>query len=294
HFAAQGVISRAYDIVIAGGVESMSRVPLGSSTAEGSPMSPTLRERYPEGLVNQGVSAELIADRWDLSREMLDVYAAGSHARAADAAAHGLFDTQVIPVPTPEGVVAADETVRPATTVDALAALPSAFRTDAMAERFPDLDWRITAGSSSPLTDGASAVLIMGDDVAASLGLRPRARFHSFAVVGDDPLMMLTGPIPATRRILHRAGLSIGDIDAFEVNEAFASVPLAWAADVGADAARLNSWGGAIALGHALGSSGTRLLGTLLARLEHSSGRLGLQTMCEGGGLANATLIERL
>jgi acetyl-CoA acyltransferase len=294
HFAAQGVISRAYDIVIAGGVESMSRVPLGSSTAEGSPMSPTLRERYPEGLVNQGVSAELIADRWDLSREMLDVYAAGSHARAADAVAHGLFDTQVIPVPTPAGVVAADETVRPATTVDALAALPSAFRTDAMAERFPDLDWRITAGSSSPLTDGASAVLIMGDDVAASLGLRPRARFHSFAVVGDDPLMMLTGPIPATRRILHRAGLSIGDIDAFEVNEAFASVPLAWAADVGADAARLNSWGGAIALGHALGSSGTRLLGTLLARLEHSGGRLGLQTMCEGGGLANATLIERL
>jgi acetyl-CoA acyltransferase len=294
HFAAQGVISRVYDIVIAGGVESMSRVPLGSSTAEGSAMSPALRERYPEGLVNQGVSAELIADRWDLSREMLDAYAAGSHARAADAAARGLFDTQVIPVPTSAGLVGVDETVRPATTVEALAALPSAFRTDAVAERFPDLDWRITAGSSSPLTDGASAVLIMGDDVAARLGLRPRARFHSFAVVGDDPLMMLTGPIPATRRILHRAGLSIGDIDAYEVNEAFASVPLAWAADVGANAARLNSWGGAIALGHALGSSGTRLLGTLLARLEHSGGRLGLQTMCEGGGLANATLIERL
>jgi acetyl-CoA acyltransferase len=294
HFAAQGVISRVYDIVIAGGVESMSRVPLGSSTAEGSAMSPALRERYPEGFVNQGVSAELIADRWDLSREMLDAYAAGSHARAADAAARGLFDTQVIPVPTPTGLVKADETVRPATTVEALAALPPAFRTAAMAQRFPDLDWRITAGSSSPLTDGASAVLIMGDDVAARLGLRPRARFHSFAVVGDDPLMMLTGPIPATRRILHRAGLSIGDIDAYEVNEAFASVPLAWAADVGADAARLNSWGGAIALGHALGSSGTRLLGTLLARLEHSGGRLGLQTMCEGGGLANATLIERL
>jgi acetyl-CoA acyltransferase len=294
HFAAQGVISRVYDIVIAGGVESMSRVPLGSSTAEGSAMSPALRERYPEGLVNQGVSAELIADRWDLSREMLDAYAAGSHARAADAAARGLFDTQVIPVPTSAGLVGVDETVRPATTVEALAALPSAFRTDAVAERFPDLDWRITAGSSSPLTDGASAVLIMGDDVAARLGLRPRAQFHSFAVVGDDPLMMLTGPIPATRRILHRAGLSIGDIDAYEVNEAFASVPLAWAADVGANAARLNSWGGAIALGHALGSSGTRLLGTLLARLEHSGGRLGLQTMCEGGGLANATLIERL
>jgi acetyl-CoA acyltransferase len=294
HFAAQGVISRVYDIVIAGGVESMSRVPLGSSTAEGSAMSPALRERYPEGFVNQGVSAELIADRWDLSREMLDAYAAGSHARAADAAARGLFDTQVIPVPTSAGLVGVDETVRPATTVEALAALPPAFRTDAVAERFPDLDWRITAGSSSPLTDGASAVLIMGDDVAARLGLRPRARFHSFAVVGDDPLMMLTGPVPATRRILHRAGLSIGDIDAYEVNEAFASVPLAWAADVGADAARLNSWGGAIALGHALGSSGTRLLGTLLARLEHSGGRLGLQTMCEGGGLANATLIERL
>jgi acetyl-CoA acyltransferase len=294
HFAAQGVISRAYDIVIAGGVESMSRVPLGSSTAQGSAMSPAMRERYPEGLVNQGVSAELIADRWELSREILDAYAAGSHARAADAAARGLFRTQVIPVPTLTGLVEADETVRPATTVEALAALPPAFRTAAMAQRFPDLDWRITAGSSSPLTDGASAVLIMGDDVAARLGLRPRARFHSFAVVGDDPLMMLTGPIPATRRILHRAGLSIGDIDAYEVNEAFASVPLAWAADVGADAARLNSWGGAIGLGHALGSSGTRLLGTLLARLEHSGGRLGLQTMCEGGGLANATLIERL
>jgi acetyl-CoA acyltransferase len=294
HFAAQGVISRVYDIVIAGGVESMSRVPLGSSTAQGSAMSPAMRERYPEGLVNQGVSAELIADRWELSREILDAYAAGSHARAADAAARGLFDTQVIAVPTSAGLVGVDETVRPATTVEALAALPPAFRTDAVAERFPDLDWRITAGSSSPLTDGASAVLIMGDDVAARLGLRPRARFHSFAVVGDDPLMMLTGPIPATRRILHRAGLSIGDIDAYEVNEAFASVPLAWAADVGADAARLNSWGGAIALGHALGSSGTRLLGTLLARLEHSGGRLGLQTMCEGGGLANATLIERL
>jgi len=294
HFAAQGVIAGAYDIVIAGGVESMSRVPLGSSTASGSPISPAMRGRYPDGLVNQGVSAELIAARWGLDRDELDAYAAASHARAADAAARGLFDGQIVPVPAPEGPVTADETVRPATTVEGLRALGPAFRTDAMAERFPDLDWRITAGSSSPLTDGASAVLIMGEDVAARLGLRPRARFHAFAVVGDDPLMMLTGPIPATRRVLDRAGLSVDDIDAFEVNEAFASVPLVWLRELGADAARMNAWGGAIALGHALGSSGTRLLGTLLARLEHDGGRFGLQTMCEGGGLANATIIERL
>ncbi|MDX2376449.1 acetyl-CoA C-acyltransferase [Microbacterium sp. LRZ72] len=295
HFAAQGVMARAYDVVIAGGVESMSRVPLGSSTADASPVSPGLRARYPEGLVNQGVSAELIAARWGLERPELDAYAAASHARAADAAAAGAFADQIVPVPlTGAETVDADETIRPGTSVAALAALPPAFRTEATARRFPELDWRVTAGSSSPLTDGASAALIMGEDVAARLGLRPRARFHAFAVVGDDPLMMLTGPIPATRRILDHAGLSIDDVDAYEVNEAFAPVPLAWAAELGADAARMNAWGGAIALGHALGSSGTRLLGTLLARLERDGGRFGLQTMCEGGGLANATLIERL
>ena len=295
HFAAQGVMAGQYDIVIAGGVESMSRVPLGiAASVAGSPFSPRLHERYPEGLVNQGVSAELIAERWGLSRDDLDAYAAQSHARAARAAAEGRFDSQLLPVPTEAGEVTADETVRPGTSVEGLAGLAPAFRTDALAARFPELDWRITPGNSSPLTDGASAVLIMSEEKANELGLTPRARFHSSAVVGDDPLLMLTGPIPATRRILERSGLGMDDLDAYEVNEAFASVPLAWAAEVGADLEKLNPWGGAIALGHALGSSGTRLLGTLLATLEATGGRYGLQTMCEGGGMANATIIERL
>jgi acetyl-CoA acyltransferase len=294
HFAAQGVIAGAYDIVIAAGVESMSRVPLGSSRQGGS-VSPGIARRYPDGLVNQGVSAELIAQRWDLSREELDAYSAESHRRAADAWAHGRFDSQVLPVlGGGEEAVAFDETVRPGTTTDRLAGLDPAFRTDALAERFPELQWRITAGNSSPLTDAASAVLIMSDDKAAELGLTPRARFHSFAVVGDDPVMMLTGPIPATRRILERSRLSLDDLDAYEVNEAFASVPLAWQRELHADPAKLNPWGGAIALGHAVGASGTRLLGTLVAHLEATGGRYGLQTMCEGGGMANATLIERL
>lgn len=291
HFAAQGVISGQYDIVIAGGVESMSRVPLGvAASVAGSPNSPRLRDRYPEGLVGQGISAELIAERWGFTRDDLDAFAAESHERAAEATDAGLFGSQLLPLRD----VAADETIRPGTTTASLAGLPPAFRTDAVAARFPELDWRITAGNSSPLTDGASAVLIMAEETASALGLTARARFHAFAVTGSDPLLMLTGPIPATRKILSRSGLTIDDLDAYEVNEAFASVPLAWAAEVGADPARMNPWGGAIALGHALGSSGTRLLGTLLAHLEHTGGRWGLQTMCEGGGMANATIIERL
>jgi acetyl-CoA acyltransferase len=294
HFAAQGIMAGAYDIVIAGGVESMSRVPLGSSRQGGS-TAPGLRRRYPEGLVNQGVSAELIAQKWGFTREELDAFSAESHQRATDAWAAGFFDGQVLPTPTGEGeALREDETVRAGTTAERLSTLAPAFRTDELAARFPDLDWKITAGNSSPLTDAASAVLIMSEEKAAELGLRPRARFHSFAVVGDDPLMMLTGPIPATQRILERSGLSIDDIDAYEVNEAFASVPLAWLRETGADPARLNPWGGAIALGHAVGASGTRLLGTLLAHLEATGGRYGLQTMCEGGGMANATIIERL
>ena len=293
HFAAQGVIAGAYDIVIAGGVESMSRVPLGSSRAGGS-RSPLLEERYPDGLVNQGVSAELIAQKWGLSREVLDAYSAESHRRAADAASHGLFDSQVLAVPVGDGAVTTDETVRAGTSIDGLGGLNPSFRTDELAARFPDIDWRITPGNSSPLTDGASAVLIMSEEKAIELGLTPRARFHAFTVVGDDPLFMLTGPIPATRRILERSGLAIHDLDAYEVNEAFAPVPLAWAHDLRADPDKLNAWGGALALGHALGSSGTRLLGTLLATLEATGGRYGLQTMCEGGGMANATIIERL
>lgn len=294
HFAAQGVIAGAYDIVIAAGVESMSRVPLGSS-AHGGTVSQGVAHRYPDGLVNQGVSAELIAQRWGFSREELDAFSAESHRRAADAWTRGAFDSQVIPVLAGDAdAVAFDETVRAGTTVDSLAGLKSAFRTDALAARFPDLDWRITAGNSSPLTDAASAVLIMSEEKAAELGLTPRARFHSFAVVGDDPMMMLTGPIPATRRILERSGLGVDDLDAYEVNEAFASVPLAWLRELGADPAKLNPWGGAIALGHAVGASGTRLLGTLVSYLEATGGRYGLQTMCEGGGMANATVIERL
>ena len=293
HFAAQGIIAGAYDIVIAAGVESMSRVPLGSSRTGGS-LSRGIAQRYPEGLVNQGVSAELIAHKWGFSRDQLDAFSADSHRRAADAASQGRFDSQLLPVTTDHGVVDADETVRAGTTTESLAGLKPAFRTEELAARFPEIEWNITPGNSSPLTDAASAALIMSEEKAAELGLTPRARFHSFAVVGDDPLYMLTGPIPATRRILERSGLGLDDIDAYEVNEAFASVPLAWAKELGADPAKLNPWGGAIALGHAVGASGTRLLGTLVAHLESTGGRYGLQTMCEGGGMANATVIERL
>jgi len=293
HFAAQGVMAGAYDIVIAAGVESMSRVPLGSSVA-GAEVAPGIRKRYPEGLVNQGISAELIAHKWGFSRDELDAFAAESHRRAADAAARGDFDSQVVPVEIDGELVRHDETIRSGTTVEGLAGLQPAFRTEKAVARFPDLEWNITPGNSSPLTDAASAALIMSEKKAHELGLTPRARFHAFAVVGDDPLMMLTGPIPATRRVLERSSLGLDDLDAYEVNEAFASVPLAWAREVDADAAKLNPWGGAIALGHAVGASGTRLLGTLVAYLEATGGRYGLQTMCEGGGLANATIIERL
>ncbi|MEV4509298.1 thiolase family protein [Dactylosporangium sp. NPDC049525] len=290
HFAAQGVMAGAYDIVVAGGVESMSRVPMGAATLGEDPQGPAVARRYPEGLVNQGISAELIARNWGLSRERLDEYSARSHHLAAETAKDGGFDREIVPVDT----LAADETIRPATTAEGLAALRPAFDTPEMRERFPDLDWRITAGNSSPLTDGASAALIMGEDVAAKLGLRARARFHAFAVAGDDPLLMLTAPIPATRLVLQRAGLDIDAIDAYEVNEAFAPVPLAWAADLKADPDRLNPRGGAIALGHPLGASGIRLMATMLHHLEATGGRYGLQTMCEGGGMANATVIERL
>ncbi|EXG81572.1 thiolase family protein [Cryptosporangium arvum] len=290
HFAAQGVISGAYDVVIACGVESMSRVPMGTSTAGQNPFGTGVPKRYPEGLVNQGVSAEIIAGRWKFGREQLDEYSATSHARAAAAIGAGAFDREIIPV----GEFTTDETVRASTTAEKLAGLKPSFYHEKLAERFPEIGWHITPGNSSPLTDGASAVLIVSAEKAKELGLKPRARFHSFAVVGDDPLLMLTGPIPATRKILARSGLSIDDLDAYEVNEAFAPVPLAWAQELGADPAKLNPRGGAIALGHALGSSGTRLLTTLVNYLEDTGGRYGLQTMCEGGGMANATIIERI
>jgi acetyl-CoA acyltransferase len=294
-FAAQAIMSGAQDIVIACGVESMSRVPLGASTLGRDPLGPRLAERYPEGLVNQGVAAELIAQRWGLPRTRLDEFAARSHRLAAAAIERGDFARDLVRVPVPGGVpVTEDETVRPGTTVEGLAELRPAFRTDEFAARFPELDWRITAGNSSPLTDGAAAVLVMSAERASELGLRPRARFHSFAVTGSDPLLMLTGIMPATEAILRRSGLALEQLDAYEINEAFASVPLAWLDEFGADPERLNAWGGAIALGHPLGASGARLLGTLVERLEATGGRYGLQAMCEGGGMANATIIERL
>jgi acetyl-CoA acyltransferase len=291
-FAAQAVLAGQADIVIACGVESMSRVRLGSSMAGADPYSSRIRTRYPDGLVNQGVSAELIAAKWGFSREELDAFAADSHTLAAVAQSSGAFASEVVPVPGVDTLT--DETVRPTTSAESLAGLNPAFRTDELAERFPELEWRITPGNSSPLTDGASAALIMSAERAEQLGLTPRARFRAFSVVGSDPLYMLTGVIPATAKVLERAGLGHDDIDAYEVNEAFASVPLAWLRETGADAARLNPRGGAIALGHALGSSGTRLLTTLVNQLEASGGRYGLQTMCEGGGMANATIIERI
>lgn len=291
-FAAQGVLAGAYDVVVAGGIESMSAVPLGSSRPASRGQRTAVR--YPEGLVNQGVSAELVAQRWKLDRDELDAYAAESHRRAAAAQDTGAFDREILGVPVGGTNHLVDETVRAGTTAVKLAGLKPSFRTDEMATRFPDIDWKITPGNSSPITDGASAVLIMSEQRAQQLGLTPRARFHAFSVVGDDPLMMLTGPIPATRKVLAKAGLDLDDIDAYEVNEAFASVPLAWAREFGADPERLNPRGGAIALGHALGSSGTRLLVTLLHHLEDTGGRWGLQTMCEAGGMANGTIIERL
>ncbi|WP_338765326.1 thiolase family protein [Nocardia vulneris] len=290
HFAAQGVISGAYDIAIACGVESMSRAPMFSNAQGKDPNQGPLAHRYPEGLVQQGIAAEVISARWKFDRASLDEFAARSHRLAAETATAGGFDHELLAA----GTLTADETIRPSTTAAGLAALRPAFVDDQFTQRFPEIDWSITPGNSSPLTDGASAALIMSEAAATKLGLRPRARFHSFAVVGDDPLLMLTAVVPATRKALARAGLTIDEIDAYEVNEAFAPVPLVWQHELGADPAKLNPRGGAIALGHPLGASGTRILATLVNHLEQTGGRFGLQTMCEAGGLANATIIERL
>ncbi|WP_280249617.1 thiolase family protein [Nocardia abscessus] len=290
HFAAQGVIAGAYDVVIACGVESMSRAPMFSNGQGKDANRGPLAHRYPDGLVQQGIAAEVISARWKFDRTALDEFAARSHRLAAQTAAAGGFDNELLPA----GTLTADETIRPATTGESLAKLRPAFVDDQYTARFPEIEWSITPGNSSPLTDGASAALIMSEAAAAKLGLRPRARFHSFAVVGDDPLLMLTAVIPATRKALDRVGLRIDDIDAYEVNEAFAPVPLVWRHEVNADPDRLNPRGGAIALGHPLGASGTRILATLVNHLEQTGGRYGLQTMCEAGGLANATIIERL
>jgi acetyl-CoA C-acetyltransferase/acetyl-CoA acyltransferase len=296
-FAVWGVLAGAYDIAIAGGVESMSRVPMGSARMGADPHGPTVRARFPD-LVPQGVSAELVAAKWGLSRDRLDAFALASHERAAAARDSGGFAREVVPVTVPgpggDHDVALDETIRVGGSPESLASLAPAFATDVYRSRFPEIDWKVTAANSSQITDGASALLVMGEERAARLGLRPRARVVASAVVGDDPTLMLTGPIPATRRVLDRAGLRLEDIDAVEVNEAFACVPLAWLAEFPIEEKRLNPLGGAIALGHPLGASGARLMTTLINHLEVTGGRYGLQTMCEAGGMANATIVEIL
>ncbi|QZH63270.1 thiolase family protein [Mycolicibacterium farcinogenes] len=290
-FAAQGVLAGAYDIVIAAGVESMSRVPMGSSVLPGSdPFGLAFAERYSEGLVPQGISAELIAAKWDFSRAQLDEFSAGSHEKAARATKEGLFDAELAPI----AGLSTDEIIRPGTTVETLSGLKPAFYNEAYAARFPQINWEITPGNSSPLSDGSAAVMITSGATAKKLGLKPLARIHTTTVVGSDPLYMLTGVIPATEKVLARAGLTLADIDLFEVNEAFAPVVLAWAHDVGADLGKTNVNGGAIAIGHPLGASGARIMTTLVNALQQRGGRYGLQTMCEGGGMANATIIERL
>ncbi|MCP9272846.1 thiolase family protein [Mycolicibacterium arenosum] len=290
-FAAQGVIAGSYDIVIAAGVESMSRVPMGSSVLAGSdPFGAGMAARYPEGLVPQGISAELIAAEWGLSRTELDEFSAASHEKAARATKDGLFDNELAPI----AGLRYDEIIRPDTTVETLAGLRPAFYNEAVGARFPQIGWNITPGNSSPLSDGSAAVMITSGAAARRLGLTPLARIHTTTVVGSDPLYMLTGVIPATERVLARSGLSLSDIDLFEVNEAFAPVVLSWARDTGADLSKTNVNGGAIAIGHPLGASGARIMTTLVNALQQRGGRYGLQTMCEGGGMANATIIERL
>ncbi len=297
HFAAQGVIAGAYDCVIAAGVESMSRVPMGvSASVAGVPFGPKMMERYQReklhghaGLVPQGISAEIISKKWNLSRESLDEFSLGSHRKAAQATERGWFTNEIVPIEIKHEdgrseTMLHDEGIRPNTTLAKLASLAPAF----------DEKGKITAGNSSQITDGAAAVLIMERKRAQQLGLKPRARFHAFALGTCDPIIMLSAPIPATTKVLERAGMSLEQIDAVEINEAFAPVVLAWAKEFGADLAKLNPHGGAIALGHPLGASGARLMTTLLNYLERTGGRYGLQTMCEGGGMANATIIERL
>ena len=292
HFAAQGVIAGAYDVVVAAGVEVMTRVPMGASMADGKfgyPFGPRVGARYaPEGgLVPQGISAELIADQWDISREEMDAVGARSQQLAAKATTEGRFEREIHPVTDHEGsTMTTDEGLRE-TTLESLSALKPAFRAE-------EEGGRVTAGNSSQITDGASAVLIMSEEKAAALGLTPRACFVDFAVAGANPRLMLTAPIPATKKVFERSGLTMDDMDLVEINEAFASVVLAWRKELDADMDRVNVNGGAIAIGHPLGCSGTRLLTTLLHELERTEGRYGLQTMCEGGGMANATIIERI
>jgi acetyl-CoA acyltransferase len=283
-FAVQAVMSGQQDVVVAGGVEVMSRVPLGSARATGMPYGPKVLARYDDFSFNQGISAELIAQQWGLSRARLDEYSARSHERAAAAQDAGAFTDQIVPVFTDGGVVTEDEGIRRGTTPEKLAGLKPAFTEDGV----------IHAGNSSQISDGAAALLVMTAENAVSLGLTPLARYVAGAVTGADPKLMLTGPIPATEKVLHKAGVGIADVGVFEVNEAFAPVPLAWLADTGADEDALNPLGGAIALGHPLGASGAVLMTRMIHHMRDNGIRYGLQTMCEGGGTANATLVELL
>jgi acetyl-CoA acyltransferase len=290
HFAAQGVIAGSYDIAIGCGVESMTRVPMGASAANGpgKPFGPAMMKRYNNVHFNQGISAEMLAERYQLTRECLDQYSLESHRRAARATKEGWFCREILPLPieTEQGTVNAsrDEGIRAETTLEKMAALKTVFKADGV----------VTAANSSQITDGAAAVLIMERGVAEKLGYRPMARFVEFALAAEDPVLMLGAPIPATRKIMERSGLKPEDMDRIEINEAFASVVLAWQRETKADLAQVNVNGGAIALGHPLGASGARLITTLVHELERTGGRYGMQTMCEGGGMANATIIERL
>src|SRR5689334_3619332 len=290
HFAAQGVMAGAYDIVIAAGVENMSRVPMGASVADGKygfPFGPEMTARYPH-LVPQGISAELIAEKWAISREDNDAFSVESHRRAARATDEGRFDREIFPVKikTDDGeeTMTRDEGIRPDSTIEKLAQRKPAFKEDGV----------VTAANSSQITDGAAAVMVMSEEKANELGLTPRVRFHTFALAGVDPVLMLTGPIPATTKVLERAKMTLDQIDLIEINEAFAPVVLAWEKEHHPDMSKVNVNGGAIALGHPLGCSGARVMATLVNELERTGGRWGLQTMCEGGGMANATIIERL
>lgn len=296
-FAAQGVIAGAYDVVVAGGVEMMSVVPMRTNRMGKDNEGGRFHARYPQGLVRQGIAAELIAARWGLDRAVQDAYALRSHLLAEADRGGAARDIAPIDVVQPDGhvvSVAADEGIRANSSMEKLSALRPAYQHEEMSERFPQIRWSVTAGNASQITDGASAILVVEAGTAERLGLTPRAAVTHFAVTGDDPVMMLTGVIPATTRLLERAGLSLDAIDVFEVNEAFAAVPLAWQKEFAIDPERLNVFGGAIALGHPVGASGGRLTANLLRALEQHNGRYGLQTMCESGGMANATLIERL
>lgn len=303
HFAAQGVMAGAYDVAIACGIEHMTRVPMGSSISLGFPFTPALLGRYEGKLVPQGISADLVASDFDLTREQQDDFGYRSHVLAAKATDEGKFANEIYPVKVegengPE-VFETDEGIRRNPDRDKMGQLQPAFFSEEMAKRFPEIRWTVTAANSSQITDGSSALLITTPEKAEQLGLKPRARFVSFSVTGADPVRMLTGPIPATRKALERAGLELQkDIDVVEINEAFASVCLAWKKALEVDDSwfeeRVNPNGGAIALGHPLGASGARLMATLLNELERRGGRYGLQTMCEGGGLSNATIIERI